>query len=88
MVQVRDLSVSLRNSTFDPCDVKITHLSHSESSRKMAKGVNLPADIIGPFCANDHVELLAHAGTHIDAPWHFGPVVEGKPAKKIDEVPL
>jgi len=54
----------------------------------MAKGVGLPADLIGPFCANDHVETLSHAGTHVDAPWHFGPVVEGQPAKKIDEVPL
>ena len=54
----------------------------------MARGLCLPADLIGPFCANDNVETLSHAGTHVDAPWHFGPVVEGKPAKKIDEVPL
>ena len=88
MVQIRDLSVALKNGTMDPNDVKITHLSHAESSRRMARGVGLPADLIGPFCANDHVETLSHAGTHVDAPWHFGPVVEGKPAKKIDEVPL
>jgi kynurenine formamidase len=88
MFAVKDLSVSLRNGTFDPNDVKITHLSHSESARKMAREVNLPADLIGPFCSNDHIELLTHAGTHVDAPWHFGPMVEGKPAKKIDEVPL
>ena len=88
MVQIRDLSVALKNGTMDPNDVKITHLSHAESSRRMAKGVCLPADLIGPFCANDNVETLSHAGTHVDAPWHFGPVVQGKPAKKIDEVPL
>ena len=88
MVQIRDLSVALKNGTMDPNDVKITHLSHAESSRRMAKGLCLPADLIGPFCANDNVETLSHAGTHVDAPWHFGPVVEGKPAKKIDEVPL
>ena len=29
-----------------------------------------------------------HAGTHLDAPWHFGPLSEGKPSKTIDEVPL
>ncbi len=34
------------------------------------------------------VHLSDHAGNHIDAPWHFGPVVEGRPAKTIDEVPL
>jgi kynurenine formamidase len=47
MVQIRDLSVALKNGTFDPNDVKITHLSHAESSRRMAKGVCLPADLIG-----------------------------------------
>jgi kynurenine formamidase len=34
------------------------------------------------------VGLSDHAGNHIDAPWHFGPTVEGKPAKTIDQVPL
>lgn len=29
-----------------------------------------------------------HATTHIDAPWHYGPEVEGKKAKTIDEIPL
>lgn len=34
------------------------------------------------------VTLNDHAGNHIDAPFHFGPFVEGKPAKTIDQVPL
>ncbi len=29
-----------------------------------------------------------HTGTHLDAPYHFGPVIQGKPAKTIDETPL
>lgn len=29
-----------------------------------------------------------HTGTHMDAPYHYGPVSEGKPSKTIDEVPL
>ncbi len=29
-----------------------------------------------------------HASTHIDAPWHYAPVVAGKKAKTIDEIPL
>lgn len=29
-----------------------------------------------------------HTGTHLDAPVHFGSVVEGRPARSIDEVPL
>ena len=34
------------------------------------------------------VSMSDHAGNHIDAPWHFGPQVEGAKAKTIDEVPL
>ena len=29
-----------------------------------------------------------HSSTHIDAPWHYGPLVEGKKAKTIDQIPL
>ncbi len=89
MARLVDLSVALKNNTMDPNDVKITHLTHTASSRRMAKGVGVFAEVIGPnFCANDNVEALTHAGTHVDAPYHFGPMVEGKPAKKIDEVPV
>ncbi len=36
----------------------------------------------------EEVGMDTHAGTHLDAPYHFGPVAEGKPAKRIDEIPL
>jgi kynurenine formamidase len=29
-----------------------------------------------------------HSTTHIDAPWHYSPTVNGEKAKTIDEVPL
>lgn len=38
--------------------------------------------------ANEIVKLSTHSTTHLDAPWHYGPVSEGKPARGIDEVPL
>jgi kynurenine formamidase len=38
--------------------------------------------------ATEDVTLNTHAGTHMDAPYHFGPVVAGAPAKTIDAVPL
>jgi kynurenine formamidase len=38
--------------------------------------------------ANENLQLDSHAGTHMDAPWHFGPLCEDKTAKTIDEVPL
>ncbi len=88
MVKVRDLSYTMKNYSMEPNEVKITHMSHAESQRRQAKRVGLRTDQVAPFGANDHVITLSHAGTHVDAPWHFGPTSEGKPSKKIDQVPL
>ncbi|HKQ33232.1 MAG TPA: cyclase family protein, partial [Thermodesulfobacteriota bacterium] len=38
--------------------------------------------------ANEYVTLGTHVGTHMDAPWHYHPVSEGKKAKTIDELPV
>lgn len=38
--------------------------------------------------ANDVISLSTHGATHVDAPWHYAPTSEGKPAKTIDQVPL
>ena len=38
--------------------------------------------------ANETIHLSTHGTTHVDAPWHFGPVAGGEPAKTIDQVPL
>jgi kynurenine formamidase len=38
--------------------------------------------------ANENLHLDSHASTHMDAPWHFGPLCENLPAKTIDLVPL
>jgi kynurenine formamidase len=29
-----------------------------------------------------------HHGTHVDAPWHYGPMCAGRPARTIEELPL
>jgi len=38
--------------------------------------------------ANENLHLDTHSGTHMDAPWHFGPLCENLPSKTIDEIPL
>jgi kynurenine formamidase len=42
----------------------------------------------GKAWASEKLTLTTHAGTHIDAPWHYFPTCEGRPSKTIDEVPL
>jgi len=34
------------------------------------------------------IQAITHTGTHVDAPYHYGPTSEGKPARRIDELPL
>jgi kynurenine formamidase len=31
---------------------------------------------------------ITHSGTHVDSPWHYGPLCEGKPSQTIDQIPL
>ncbi|MEK4426687.1 cyclase family protein [Solibacillus sp. FSL K6-1523] len=38
--------------------------------------------------ATESVTLTTHSGTHLDAPYHYYPTTDGKPAKTIDELPL
>lgn len=42
----------------------------------------------GQGWANEMVTLSTHAGTHMDAPWHYFPTCAGAPARRIDEIPL
>lgn len=34
------------------------------------------------------IHASTHAGTHMDAPWHYGPYCNGLAARRIDQVPL
>lgn len=42
----------------------------------------------GLFLSNEYIRLAVHAGTHLDAPYHYGPECEGEPAKRITDIPL
>jgi kynurenine formamidase len=38
--------------------------------------------------AVERMTITTHTGTHLDAPYHFFPTSEGKPARTIDQIPL
>jgi len=85
-----DLSVPTEASPSEPIPVKVSHEEHklSVDVMKMFFGcteVDLPQ---GLGWANDTVNMISHAGTHVDAPWHYFPTSEGKRARTIDEIPL
>jgi kynurenine formamidase len=99
--EVIDLGVYLDQAAYPPWGFRSKIIDHRHGAKTMARFLNVrgatstegnrvdaedfPEDMgLGWM----EVGLSDHAGNHIDAPWHFGPTVEGKPAKTIDQVPL
>lgn len=86
-----DLSCYLEENIFaEPFPISIKFHTHSESANSLAKMLGLEQSAFNDGLALTHEDFCGqfHCGTHVDAPLHFGPIVEGKPAKGIDEVPL
>jgi kynurenine formamidase len=90
MVKIIDLSVPIEESPSEPLPVKVAHESHHQSVERMASFFGCTEKDLpdGSGWANDSVVMGAHAGTHVDAPWHYFPTTEGKRARTIDEMPL
>jgi len=89
--KIIDLSMVTASDPSPLMNVKITNIPHSFGAKEDQKYFDIdPQDwpFPGQAWADDFVEMTTHAGTHLDAPWHMGPEVEGKKPKTIDEWPL
>lgn len=89
-MQFIDLSVTLRNQSFEPGGPQIARMDHREAARRRAADFSfLPSGFPdGMHLAQENLTLSSHGGTHVDAPLHYGPTSEGKPSKSIEQVPL
>jgi len=69
---------------------EIKYLRHEETAKLFAHLYGMkPEDFPeGLYCAIETITLGTHDTTHLDAPWHYYPTSEGKPAKTIDQIPL
>lgn len=89
-----DLSVPLENDAVsEPMPAKIRYVTHqNEGLEQMQQFFGARTEDLvyseGLGWAIEEVHAITHTGTHVDAPYHYGPVSEGKPARRIDEVPL
>lgn len=92
-MKIIDLSKSIRYNPNDPwfMKVKIKHKPHRKA-RWIIRLLGLPFKLFPKDFegwADDTIKKMGvHATTHIDAPWHYAPVCEGKPARTIDQIPL
>jgi kynurenine formamidase len=89
-----DLSVPLEHrAVSEPLPAQIRYVRHDgEGLQQMRQffGVK-PEDLVwsnGLGWAIEEVQAITHTGTHVDAPYHYAPTSEGKPARTIDHVPL
>src|SRR5262245_56712124 len=89
-----DLSVPLEhNAVSEPMPAQVKYVTHDAEGRQQMLtffGVK-PEDLVysgGMGWAIEEVHAITHTATHVDAPYHYGPTSEGKPARRIDEVPL
>ncbi|MHB1681682.1 MAG: cyclase family protein [Bacilli bacterium] len=85
-----DLSVPISNRAGEPHPPQIVYHSHEEGAREAAEALRIPLNAFpqGRAWAVETVTLSTHNGTHMDAPYHYGPLSEGRPARTIDRIPL
>lgn len=86
-----DLSDCLSNDTsaFEPNPHRIEYLDAAHTALESRERFGLGPEFFpeGRAWSVENVTLSTHAGTHVDAPMHYGPSVSGHD-RSIDEVPL
>ena len=90
MPRIIDLSVTVSLRGNLKVMPQIIYRKHEETPRFFSESIGLQPEEFpeGKYCAVEVVTLGTHNTTHLDAPYHFYPTSEGKPAKTIDQVPL
>jgi kynurenine formamidase len=93
-LKILDLSVPLEHAAVSepwPPEVRyFTHAAEGLAQMRQFFGVR-PEDLVysgGQGWAIEEIQAITHTGTHVDAPYHYGAISEGQPARRIDEVPL
>jgi kynurenine formamidase len=89
-VRVVDLSVPIEANPSEPVRPQVEFEDHDGSAPLVAGlfGAEVSDLPDGKGWASETVTLITHAGTHVDAPWHYFPTCGGERAQTIDELPL
>jgi len=90
MPAIIDLSVPIMPQSMERNESIIDRITHEEDARRFVKkyGLSLRALPQPDMFARNAIAGSSHAGTHVDAPFHYAPIVENQPAKTIDQFPL
>ncbi|MDR7475679.1 MAG: cyclase family protein [Armatimonadota bacterium] len=95
-VTLIDLSDTLENETsaFEPNRHQIQYVDHVQGMHMTVDVFKVDQSLLPALFPDGHAwavevaTLSSHSGTHIDAPYHYGPTSGGEPAKTIEQLPL
>lgn len=87
-----DLSTTIVNRPAPAVPV-IDYVDHARAWRERSAQIGVDGSAFPQPGIHFASELLTGiqvhgSATHVDAPWHYGPSSEGRPARAIDELPL
>ena len=93
MRRVVDLTAPLDNSapgTPDFLADRVEYFDHAAGAAEIGAMFGLPATLLrdGEGWARETITVGTHNATHVDAPYHYNSVIQGRPAATIDELPL
>lgn len=87
-IQIIDLTLPLKNGLRYRTAPEIVYMNHIQGAEEFRKRWDIPEENLLKYAASETITLCSHSGSHMDAPWHYGPTSEGKPARTIDQIPL
>ena len=91
--RIVDLSHLIESSPQDVPEflrVSVEYTDHAAGAAGAEKQFGVPRRLMrnGEGPAGETLTISTHAGTHLDAPWHYNSIIQGKPPQSIDELPL
>ena len=93
-MRIIDLSATIAPSRPDALPferVEIRSSSHAEGAAQVEAMLHVPPSLLRDgegWAVEEFTKLATHSVTHVDAPWHYNSVIQGKRAATIDELPL
>src|SRR5262245_56237664 len=88
--RIIDLSISIRPNPSEVVPIELEYIDHRTGGAHLAALAGISQELLpnGLAWSSEYVKLLTHSGTHIDAPYHYSPVCNGRLSRTIDELPL
>ena len=92
-MRIVDLSAPIQSSPPGTPDFQrstIEYFDHASGAAEVESLFAVPRRLLrdGEAWSRETVTLGTHNSTHLDAPYHYNSIIQGRPAETIDELPL